>query len=228
MSKIIVAIDGPAASGKSTAAKELANRLGYVYMDTGAMYRAITYLAQKNGIADVTDKVIEMTRGLDIVLNFENGLTRVFVGNEEVTEFIRTPEVSAKVSEISRIPEVRTELVKTQRRMADRKSIVAEGRDITTVVFPNADVKIFMTADLDVRSDRRYKEFIEKGMNVTLPDVKENLSKRDEIDSHRQVSPLKKAEDAIELDTTDLTVEEELQKITALIKKVELNKSHHN
>lgn len=221
MSKIIIAIDGPAASGKSTAAKELAHSLGYVYLDTGAMYRAITYLALKLGIADDVQKVIEQTKGLDIYLNFENGITRVFIDDEEVTDFIRTPEVSEKVSEISRIPEIRTELVKIQRRMAERGSIVAEGRDITTVVFPNADVKIFMTATVDVRTERRYKEFIEKGMDVTIEEVKENLEKRDRIDSGRKVSPLRKAEDAVELDTTDLTVEEELKKIIDLIKNIE-------
>ena len=227
MSKIIVAIDGPAASGKSTAAKELAKRLGYVYLDTGAMYRAITYIALKHGIADDPGKVVSKTRGLDINLNFENGITRVFVDKDEVTDFIRTPEVSGKVSEISRIPEIRTELVKIQRRMAERGSIVAEGRDITTVVFPEADVKIYMTATVETRIERRYKEFLEKGMKVTLDEVKENIEKRDMIDSGRKVSPLRKAEDAFELDTTNLTVEEELQKIIQLIKNIE-NKSHPN
>ncbi len=227
MSKIIVAIDGPAASGKSTAAKELAGRLGYVYLDTGAMYRAITYLALKEGIADDTEKVIGITKGLDIHLRFENEITRVFVNDDEVTDYIRSPDVSGKVSEISRIPEIRTELVKIQRKMAERGSIVAEGRDITTVVFPKADVKIYMTATVDVRTERRYKEFLEKGMEVTIDEVKENLEKRDRIDSGRAVSPLRKADDAVELDTTQLTVEEELQKIVELIKAVE-NKSHHN
>jgi cytidylate kinase len=227
MSKIIVAIDGPAASGKSTAAKELAQRLGYVYLDTGAMYRAITFIALKDRIADDIDKIIEVTRGLDIHLKFEEGITHVFVNDEEVTDFIRSPEVSNKVSEISRIPEVRTELVRIQRGMAEKGNIVAEGRDITTVVFPQADVKIFMTATAEIRTERRFKEFIEKGMKVTLEEVKENLESRDRIDSGRKVSPLRKAEDAIELDTTHLTVEEELTKIISLIKGIETN-SHLN
>jgi cytidylate kinase len=227
MSKIIVAIDGPAASGKSTAAKKLAELLGYVYLDTGAMYRAITYIALKNNIVDDIDKVIKAVKGLDISLKFENSVTRVFVNDEEVTDFIRTPEVSEKVSEISRIPEVRTELVRLQKQMSEKGSIVAEGRDITTVVFPNADVKIYMNASADVRTERRYKEFIEKGMDVKIDDVRENLKKRDEIDSGREISPLRKTEEAIEVDTTNLTVEEELTKIVALIKKAELN-SHHN
>lgn len=227
MSKIIVAIDGPAASGKSTAAKKLAELLGYVYLDTGAMYRAITYIALKNNIVDDIDKVIKAVKGLDISLKFENSVTRVFINDEEVTDFIRTPEVSEKVSEISRIPEVRTELVRLQKQMSEKGSIVAEGRDITTVVFPNADVKIYMNASADVRTERRYKEFIEKGMDVKIDDVRENLKKRDEIDSGREISPLRKTEEAIEVDTTNLTVEEELTKIVALIKKAELN-SHHN
>ena len=227
MSKIIVAIDGPAASGKSTAAKELATRLGYVYLDTGAMYRAITFLALRDGIDDNESAVIKMTRNLDLTLKFENGITRVFANDEEVTEYIRTPEVSNKVSEISRISEVRKELVRLQRNLAKKGSIVAEGRDITTVVFPKADVKIYMTASADIRTERRYKEFLEKGMDVTYEEVSKLLNKRDEIDSGRKVSPLMKADDAVELDTTCLTVEQELNKIVTLIKSVE-EKSHQN
>lgn len=227
MSKIIVAIDGPAASGKSTAAKELATRLGYVYLDTGAMYRAITYLAQRNGIDDDESAVIDMTRNLDLALKFENGITRVFANDEEVTEFIRTPKVSNKVSEISRIGEVRKELVRLQRDLARKGSIVAEGRDITTVVFPNADVKIYMTASVETRIERRYDEFQGKGMDITIEEVSKMLRKRDEIDSGREVSPLMKADDAVEVDTTCLTVEQELDKIVNLIKSVESN-SHRN
>jgi cytidylate kinase len=227
MSKIIVAIDGPAASGKSTAAKELATRLGYVYLDTGAMYRTITYLAQRDGIVEDETAVINMTRNLDLSLKFENGVTRVFANGEEVTQFIRTPEVSNQVSEVSRIAEVRKELVRLQRDLAKQGSIVAEGRDITTVVFPKADVKIFMTASAEARIDRRHKEFLEKGMDITKEEVSKLVLKRDEIDSGRKVSPLMKAEDAVELDTTCLTVEQELNRIVKLIKSVE-NKSHQN
>lgn len=219
MSNLIVAIDGPAASGKSTAAKELAERMNFVYMDTGAMYRAITYLALKNKIVEDTDAVINLAKDLDITLKFENGITRVFISDEEVTDYIRTKEVNAKVSDISRIGEVRSELVKIQKRMSEKGSLVAEGRDITTVVFPEADVKIFMTASLEVRTERRYKEFLEKGMNVTLEEVKANLIKRDGIDSSRKVSPLRKADDALELDTTNLSVGEEIKIILDLINK---------
>ncbi len=223
MSKIVVAIDGPAASGKSTAAKELAALLGYTYLDTGAMYRAITFLAQRSSFADDESKVIKLTQNLDLSLRFENGVTRVFANGEEVTDFIRTPEVSNKVSEISRIAEVRIELVRLQRNLAKKGSIVAEGRDITTVVFPNADVKIYMTASVETRVERRYKEFIEKGVDVTMDEVSKLVRKRDQIDSGREVSPLMKAEDAVELDTTCLTVEQELNKIVELIKSVEQN-----
>ncbi len=216
--KIIIAIDGPAASGKSSVAKHLAEKLGFTYVDTGAMYRAITYLALRKNIVDDVDAVIDMVKNIGIELKFENGETRVFVNGEEVTEHIRTPEVNAKVSEISRIPEVREQLVKIQRKMGESGNLVAEGRDTTTVVFPNADLKIYLTAELDERATRRHLEYKAKGSNVSFEDVKENLQKRDRIDSSRKVSPLSKAEDAYELDTTDLTIDEEIENI---IKKVE-------
>lgn len=228
MSKIIIAIDGPAASGKSTAAKYLAEKQGYVYLDTGAMYRAITYLALRNKIVDDVEAVIEMTKNINIDLKFENGITRVFVNSEEVTDKIRTREVNAKVSEISKIPEVRVQMVKIQRQMSARGSLVAEGRDITTVVFPNADIKIFMTADIDVRAQRRLKEFQEKGINTTFEEVKENLNMRDKLDSGRKVSPLTKAKDAFELDTTHLSVQEEINRILDLIKIIEEEKAIPN
>ena len=226
MSKnIIIAIDGPAASGKSTAAKRLANALGYLYLDTGAMYRAITYSVLKKNIFDDLEKIFDLVRNIELELKFEDGVTRVFVDGEEVTDFIRTPEVSGKVSEISRIPEVRKEMVKLQRRIAEQGNLVAEGRDITTVVFPNADVKIFMTASLDERARRRYKEHQERGEDVTFEEVKANLEKRDKIDSTRPVSPLRKAEDAVELDTTNMTVEEELEKMKNLALEAEKNRA---
>jgi cytidylate kinase len=225
MSKNIVAIDGPAASGKSTAAKRLAERLNFVYLDTGAMYRAITYLALKQDLVEDEGAIIELIKDLDMSLKFENGVTRVFVNGDEVTEFIRSKEVNARVSDVSRIKEVRAELVKIQKKLSEKGSLVAEGRDITTVVFPSADVKVYMTASLDVRSDRRHKEFLERGMEISYEEVRANVIKRDEIDSGRKVSPLKKADDAYELDTTELSVGEELDIILDLINKLE---SHHN
>jgi cytidylate kinase len=225
MSKIIVAIDGPAASGKSTAAKQLAEHLNFVYLDTGAMYRAITYLVLEKGIVDDEAAIIELTKDLDMSLRFENGVTRVFVNGDEVTEFIRSKEVNARVSDVSRIKEVRAELVKIQKRLSEKGSLVAEGRDITTVVFPEANVKVYMTASLDVRAERRHKEFLEKGMDLSYEEVKENVIKRDKIDSGRKVSPLIKADDAYELDTTNLSVGEELNIILELINKLD---SRHN
>ncbi|RMD48872.1 MAG: (d)CMP kinase [Ignavibacteria bacterium] len=221
---LIIAIDGPAASGKSTAAKRLARELGYLYLDTGAMYRAITYSVIKRNIFGEIDKIIDFVKGINLSMKYENGVTRVFVNGEEVTDFIRTPEVSGKVSEISRIPEVRSEMVKLQRKLADEGNLVAEGRDITTVVFPEADVKIYMTASVEERAERRYKEHLERGDEITLDEVLENLKKRDEIDSGREVSPLRKAEDAVELDTTDITVDQELQRMVDLVNEAKNKK----
>ncbi len=218
--KIIIAIDGPAGSGKSTAAKNIALKLGFTYMDTGAMYRAITFLAIRNGIADNIPAVIKLARGIDLNLKSENGVTRVFVDGEELTEQIRTAEVNAKVSDISKIPEVRSELVKIQKKMGETGNIVAEGRDVTTVVFPEADLKIYLTASIDVRAKRRLHDFEEKNISISLEEVKENLLKRDKIDSGREVSPLKKAEDALEFDNSALTPEQDLDYLLQQIKEV--------
>lgn len=225
MSKnIIIAIDGPAASGKSTVAKYLARKLNYTYIDTGAMYRAITYTVLQENIADDTQKIIDLVKTLDIKLQFKNNVTHVFVNNKEVTDKIRTPEVNSKVSEISKIPEVRRELVKIQRKMGESGNLVAEGRDTTTVVFPNADIKIFLTATVEERTKRRFNEYLDEGKEVSLEDVKINIVKRDWIDSNRKISPLTKAEKAVEIDTTNLSVKEELD---IIIKKVNQLNSHY-
>ncbi|MCP5060848.1 MAG: (d)CMP kinase [Ignavibacteriae bacterium] len=218
---IIIAIDGPAASGKSTLAKDLADKLGYLYVDTGAMYRAITFYALEHKIVEDNDELIKILQNLKLELEYENKLTRVFINNEEVTAKIRTPEVNSKVSDISKIKEVRTEMVKLQREMANNKNLVVEGRDTTTVVFPNADLKIFLTADVKERARRRYLEYKEKGEDVTLEDVEASINNRDHIDSSRDVSPLKKADDAIEVDTTNLTIEEEINGIVARVNSIE-------
>ncbi len=220
LKKIIIAIDGPAGSGKSTAAKNIAQKLGFTYLDTGAMYRAITFIALRNGIAENIPAVIEMARRINLKLRFENGVTRVFVDDEEVTEQIRSSEVNAKVSDISRIPEVRAELVKIQKRLGKEGNIGAEGRDVTTVVFPNADLKIFLTASIDIRVKRRLREFQDKNISITFEEVKANLEKRDRIDSGREISPLKKADDAIELDNSALTPEQDYEFLLGKIKEV--------
>ncbi len=219
MSKITIAIDGPAGSGKSTIAKMVAERLNFTYLDTGAMYRAITYLALQKGIVDDEDAVNKLVDGLEVTLNYEDGLTHVFVDDNEVTEHIRTPEVNSKVSEIAAMPFVRKELVRMQQAMGKVGNVVAEGRDTTTVVFPDADLKIFLDASLDVRVERRYKEYLEKGVEIDIEEVKANLRKRDKIDSGRKVSPLIKAENAIEVDTSKLSVDEEFEILIENIKK---------
>ncbi len=217
---IIIAIDGPAASGKSSVAKILADKLGYLYVDTGAMYRAITYFALENNIENDENAVIEATRKINLDLDYKNGLTSVFIDGVDVTDKIRTPYVNAKVSDISKIKEVRTELVKLQRKLGENKNLIVEGRDTTTVVFPNADLKIFLTAEAKERAKRRHLEFQQKGMDLPLEEVESSILNRDMIDSNRETSPLKKAVDAIELDTTNLTVEQEIESIVKRVKEI--------
>lgn len=219
MSKITIAIDGPAGSGKSTIAKMVADRLKFTYLDTGAMYRAITYLALEKEIVDNEDAVNKLVDGLKVTLNFENGLTHVFANDVDLTEYIRTPEVNSKVSEIAAMPFVRKVLVRMQQEMGKVGNVVAEGRDTTTVVFPNADLKIYLVASVDVRAERRHKEYLEKGIDIDIEEVKENLKKRDKIDSGRATSPLRKAENAIEVDTSNISVEEEFEILIENIKK---------
>ena len=229
MSKIVIAIDGPAGSGKSTIAKMVAERLNYTYLDTGAMYRAITYLALEKGIVDNEDAVNKLVEGLDVTLKYENELTHVFVNNIDLTEHIRTPEVNSKVSEIAVMPYVRKELVRMQQSMGKVGNVVAEGRDTTTVVFPNADLKIYLDASVEVRAERRHKEYQEKGIEIDIEEVKENIRKRDRIDSGRKTSPLRKAENAIEVDSSHLSVEEEFEILFENIKKkINFIKSQNN
>ena len=223
MSKnLIIAIDGPAGSGKSTSAKLVAQKLGYLYIDTGAMYRAVTYLVLKNRISpDNINRIVDLAEKTEVDLKFINGKTLVKINNENITEEIRSQEVNSSVSEISKIEGVRTALVAKQREMKNSNyGIVMEGRDIGTVVFPEADVKIFLTATIEQRAKRRAKEFEEKGIKVSLNEIKENIIHRDKIDSNRSVSPLKKAEDAIEIDTSKVTIEEQVNLILNEVKKI--------
>ena len=220
MSKnLIVAIDGTAGSGKSTSAKLVASKLNYLYIDTGAMYRAITFLAIKNKILDDEKLIISLAEKSDIKLEFVEGETKVFINDEDLTGNIRTAEVNRNVSDVSKIKEVRKMMVDMQREMgSEGKGVVMEGRDITTVVFPNADVKIFLTALLDERASRRVKEFTENGTEVKLNDIKNNLIERDRIDSSREVSPLTQAPDAIVVDTTKYTIDEQVNIILKAVK----------
>jgi cytidylate kinase len=218
--KLIVAIDGPSGSGKSTTAKLLADQLGFLYIDTGAMYRAVTFLALEKKIIDDPAEIAELTKKADIRLNFIGGKTLVRINEVDVTEEIRSVEVNSKVSEISKIGAVRNALVKKQRELGNGSSgVVMEGRDIGTVVFPNADFKFFLNASIDERARRRAKEFMEKGKRVETDEIKKNLIHRDKIDSTRDISPLTKAPDAVEIDTTDLTIEEQVGKILSIIKE---------
>jgi len=222
MSKgLIIAIDGPAGSGKSTSAKLIAKKLGYVYIDTGAMYRAITYLALENEAIKDESRIIELARNCKIDLDYADGEVIVRLNDNNISKEIRSTEVNSHVSDVSKISEVRKVLVVKQRDMGAKGSgVVMEGRDIGTIVFPNADLKIFLTASLDIRANRRTKEYNDNGSKVLVDDVKSNLSNRDKIDSSRNDSPLTKASDAVEVDTTNVTIEEQVKLILKEAKKV--------
>ena len=212
---MIIAIDGPAGSGKSTIAKLIAEDLGLVYLDTGAMYRLVTLKALNDGILGNLDKIIKMLDNLNIDIK-ENGF---YLDDIDVSEEIRKPVVSENVSDIAVIREVREKMVDLQRKFSESKNVILDGRDIGTVVFPNADVKIFLVADAKERSNRRYKELVAKGENVRIEEIYENILKRDEIDSTRKESPLKKADNAIEVDTTSKNIEEVKNEILYIIKQ---------
>ena len=212
---MIIAIDGPAGSGKSTIAKLIAEDLGLVYLDTGAMYRLVTLKALNDGILGNLDKIIKMLDDLRIDIK-KNGF---YLDDTNVSEEIRKPVVSENVSDIAAIREVREKMVDLQRKFSESKNVILDGRDIGTVVFPNADVKIFLIADAKERANRRYKELVAKGENVKIEEIYENILKRDKIDSTRKESPLKKANDAIEVDTTSKNIEEVKNEILYIIKQ---------
>ena len=212
---MIIAIDGPAGSGKSTIAKLIAEDLGLVYLDTGAMYRLVTLKALNDGILGNLDKIIKMLDDLRIDIK-KNGF---YLDDTNVSEEIRKPVVSENVSDIAAIREVREKMVDLQRKFSESKNVILDGRDIGTVVFPNANVKIFLVADAKERANRRYKELVKKGENVKIEEIYENILKRDEIDSTRKESPLKKAEDAIEVDTTSKNIEEVKNEILNIYSK---------
>jgi cytidylate kinase len=224
--KITIAVDGFSSTGKSTLAKQIAKELGYIYVDTGAMYRAITlYAMQNNYISTNSFDVEALTNNLDkITLNFKFnstlGFAEMYLNNVNIEQEIRTLEVSNFVSKIAEISQVRAKLVQQQQEMGKDKGIVMDGRDIGTVVFPDAELKIFMTANAQVRAQRRLDELHQKGQNVTFEDVLKNVEERDYIDTHRQDSPLVKANDAVEIDNSNLTREEQFQKVIALINQV--------
>jgi CMP/dCMP kinase len=220
LQKLIVAIDGPAGSGKSTTAKIVAKKLDYLYIDSGAMYRAVTYLAIKKNVLKNDDEIIKLATESDIELEFIDGKTSVKINGEDFTEFIRSHEVNYYVSHISKLEGVRKALVEKQKAMSSGETgIVMEGRDIGTAVFPDADVKIFLTASIDKRAVRRAKEYEEKGSEISVDEVKKNLLERDDIDSTRDISPLVKAPDAIEVDTSQVSIEDQVKIILNHIHK---------
>lgn len=225
--KFVVAIDGVAGSGKSTTAKAVAERLNFFYLDTGAMYRAVTlkYLQCGGNIKNIDMLLIEKTiKKTTIDLRREDHKTHVYLDEKDVTLEIRKPAVNNFVSPISALAKVRSWMLDKQREVAEGRNVVCEGRDIGTVVFPQAQVKIFMQADLKERARRRIKELAEKNVNVTFDEVLDNLKFRDDFDSRRAHSPLKKAQDAIVVDTTNLTIEQEIDIVEKLVRE-RLNKN---
>lgn len=218
---IAIAIDGPAGAGKSTIAKTAAKELGFIYVDTGALYRSIGLFVSNKGL-DKNDKegIIKALDEIDVKLSFnDNGEQIVILNDEDVSSLIRTPEISMYASSVSAIPEVRTFLLDLQRNMAKTNNVIMDGRDIGTVILPDAQVKIFLSASPECRAKRRYDELIEKGEDVTYEEVLKDAIERDYNDSHRATAPLKPADDAIMVDTTGETLEESVQKLISIMKE---------
>lgn len=233
MKKIVIAIDGFSSTGKSTVAKQLAKQLNYIYVDTGAMYRAVTYFALENKLIGEDffneDALINRLEDISITFKFNEalGFAEVYLNGKNIEADIRTLRVSKYVSPVATLSEVRRKLVEQQQLMGKDKGIVMDGRDIGTVVFPDAELKIFMTASAETRAKRRYKELLERGHNLSYDDVLENVTTRDHIDSTREDSPLVKADDAIEIDNSDLTIEEQLNRLVELAEELILNKKNN-
>lgn len=216
MKKLVVAIDGPAGAGKSTVAQLAAKELGYTYIDTGAMYRAVAWKVLQQG-GEVTDeKILAGIPDIDVDLSYENGKTTVRVDGQDVTGEIRTPEVSHIVSQVAALGPVREKMVDLQRKMAERGGVLMDGRDIATNVLPGADVKIYLTASIAERANRRYKELREKGLAVNLANIERDIAARDKADMEREISPLVQAEDATLLDTTGMTIPEVVARIIGM------------
>ncbi len=222
----VIAIDGYSSCGKSTFAKKLATLLNYTYIDSGAMYRAVTLFALQNkidpGTPEGLEALIELLPGISVSFEAEGSAARgnTLLNGANVENEIRGVEVSSRVSEVSKIPQVRAMLVNLQRRIAGEQNIVMDGRDIGTVVFPDADLKIFMTASPNIRAQRRYDEYTNKGQQVSFGEILENIRQRDHLDETRKVSPLQQAADAVVLDNSDMTPDEQLTWIRPIIKKI--------
>lgn len=218
---INIAIDGPAGAGKSTVARAAAAELGFIYVDTGALYRAVAFQCTEQG-ADPKDasQIIPLLDGITPELRFIDGVQHVFVNGNDVSDKIRTPEISMAASAVSAIPEVRAFLFGLQKKIAEENNVIMDGRDIGTVVLPDAQLKIYLTATPEERANRRYKELIEKGQQVKYEDILDDVNKRDYADMHRETAPLKQAEDAVLLDSTGLTGEQCIEKIVSMAKEL--------
>ncbi|ARI77234.1 (d)CMP kinase [Halobacillus mangrovi] len=220
MNTMTIAIDGPAAAGKSTVAKKVAEKLSIIYVDTGAMYRALTWKAiQENVTLEDETALTELLKNTELKLVQSPMGQKVVLNGDDVSEAIRTNEVTNQVSIVAKHKSVREEMVKRQQELVEEQGVVMDGRDIGTHVLPNADVKIFMIASVEERAERRHKENKQKGYESNLEEIKSDIRKRDEIDSNRKTAPLVKAEDAIEVDTTSLSIEEVVDKIIAIVKE---------
>ncbi|MCC8069439.1 MAG: (d)CMP kinase [Ruminococcus sp.] len=221
MSNINIAIDGPAGAGKSSVSKEIANILGYIYIDTGALYRAIAYYTYSKGVEDFSDtKVVELLDEIDIQLRYIDNVQRVFVNGLDVSDYIRTPNISLGASKVSAIPEVRSFLLCLQRDIAESNNIIMDGRDIGTVVLPNADLKIFLTASAEERANRRYNQIKDTPNCPCWEEILEDINQRDYNDTHREIAPLKRSDDAILLDTTNMNQDETIAHILSLIREI--------
>lgn len=217
---INVAIDGPAGAGKSTVARGAAKELGYIYVDTGALYRTVALAATRNGVIESAEKTEQMLKDITVDLAFDDaGAQCVYLNGEDVSSLIRTPEISMAASNVSKIPAVRAFLLGLQRDIAAKNNVIMDGRDIATVVLPDAQVKIFLTASPECRAERRYKELLEKGENVKYDDVLADVNARDYQDSHREIAPLKPAEDSVIADTSGKSLPQSIEMIISVIKE---------
>lgn len=215
---MIIAIDGPAATGKSTSAKIVAEKLGFTYLDTGAMYRCVTLAILNAGISiSENDKIDEILKNLDIDLREQNGEITIFMDDVDVSDEIRSLEVTENVSSVSALKSVRKAMVKMQHTIASKTNCVMEGRDIGTVVFPHAEFKFFLIGDIEIRAQRRQQDLLTLGEDKSIEELVEDIQRRDAYDSSREISPLKKAEDALEIDTTDLTIDGQVSKIIEIV-----------